>query len=84
MTNANEHCDRRRARGAVMVEYAVLVAFVVALGLGAWTFLGQRIKCALGFAADQLSADGSGRAVCSKEGASPRSGAPGRGSVAAP
>lgn len=57
---------RARSRGATTVEYAALVGIVVALALGAWQFLGHRIKCALGFASAQISADGYGHGSCGK------------------
>lgn len=86
MTNASRRSKKLGSRGAVTVEYAVLVGFVVAVGLGAWTLFGQRLKCALGFAADQFSADGSGGGLCSSGNAAPGggSGQPSRGAVAAP
>lgn len=59
---------RSRTRGATTVEYALLVALVVAVALGAWQFLGQRIKCALGFASAQISADGYAHGACSNGG----------------
>lgn len=59
---------RSRSRGATTVEYAVLVAVVVAVAIGAWQFLGHRIKCALGFASAQMSADGYGPSACANGG----------------
>lgn len=59
--------QRSRSRGATTVEYALLVAIVVAVAIGAWRLLGHRIQCALGFASAQLSADGSGQGTCGND-----------------
>jgi Flp pilus assembly pilin Flp len=77
---------KQGSRGAVTVEYAVLVGFAVAMALGAWTLFGQRLKCALGFAADQFAADGSGQGLCSNGNPAPggSSGPQSKGAVAAP
>jgi Flp pilus assembly pilin Flp len=74
MTKASSRANPG-ARGAVTVEYAVLVGFIVAVGLGAWALFGQRLACALGFAADQFGVDASGQGLCSKGAAAPGSGA---------
>ncbi|MEY2934380.1 MAG: hypothetical protein RL033_5129 [Pseudomonadota bacterium] len=86
MTNANRRSKKQGSRGAVTVEYAVLVGFVVAVGLGAWTLFGQRLKCVLGFAADQFAADGSGQGLCSTGNPAPgaSAGQRSKGAVAAP
>lgn len=59
------------------MEYAALLGIVVAVGLGAWQFLGHRIRCALGFASAQISADGYAHGSCGK-------GAPGTASTGQP
>ena len=57
----------RHSRGATTVEYALLVGIVVAIAIGSWRLLGHRIKCALGFASAQISADGSVQGTCGND-----------------